>query len=50
MKRLAPLAFALVFAPPASADVPQPRMRAQVIDAQIKIGYGLAIEIGRAHV
>jgi hypothetical protein len=43
MKRLAPLAFALVFAPPASADLPQPRMRAQVIDAQIKIGYGLAI-------
>ena len=43
MKRSAPFAFLLLSASFASAALPALKVRPQVIDAQIKIGYGLAI-------
>ncbi len=43
MMRLAPLAFVLVVVPFAFAELPELKVRPQVIDAQIRIGYGLAI-------
>ncbi len=43
MKRSAPFAFLLLSASVASAALPALKVRPQVIDAQIKIGYGLAV-------
>jgi len=43
MKRSAPFAFLLLSASFASAALPALKVRPQVIDAQIKIGYGLVI-------
>jgi len=43
MKRSTPFAFLLLSASVASAVLPALKVRPQVIDAQIKIGYGLAV-------